>query len=44
MEYVRSGAVDVASLITHHHAMSEIEQVIELIKSGQCGKVSVHPG
>jgi threonine 3-dehydrogenase len=44
MEYVRSGAVDVAALITHHHAMSEIERVIELIKSGQCGKVSLHPG
>ncbi|HEX4754409.1 MAG TPA: alcohol dehydrogenase catalytic domain-containing protein [Candidatus Dormibacteraeota bacterium] len=44
MEYVRSGAVDVAALITHHHAMSEIEEVIELIKSGQCGKVSLHPG
>ncbi len=44
MEYVRSGAVDVAALITHHYAMSEIEAVIELIKSGQCGKVSLHHG
>jgi hypothetical protein len=34
----------VSSLITHHHAMSEIEAVIELIKSGQCGKVSLRPG
>jgi hypothetical protein len=24
--------------------MSDIEKVIELIKSGQCGKVSLHPG
>jgi threonine 3-dehydrogenase len=44
MEYVRSGAVDAGALITHHYAMSEIEAVIELIKSGQCGKVSLHPG
>jgi threonine 3-dehydrogenase len=44
MAYVRSGAVDVSALITHHHAMSEIEEVIALIKSGQCGKVSLHPG
>ena len=44
MEYVRSGAVDVDALITHHYAMSEIEAVIELIKSGQCGKVSLRPG
>ncbi|MGH7721557.1 MAG: alcohol dehydrogenase catalytic domain-containing protein [Candidatus Dormibacteria bacterium] len=44
MEYVRSGAIDAGTLITHHYAMSEIEGVIELIKSGQCGKVSLHPG
>ena len=44
MEYVRSGAVDVAALITHRYAMSEIEAVIELIKSGECGKVSLHQG
>jgi threonine 3-dehydrogenase len=44
MEYVRSGAIDVGALITHHYPMSEIEAVIELIKSGQCGKVSLHPG
>ena len=44
MEYVRSGAVDVAALITHHHAMSEIDEVVDLIKSGQCGKVSLRPG
>lgn len=44
MEYVRSGAVDAASLITHHYAMSEVVEAIELIKSGQCGKVSLHPG
>jgi threonine 3-dehydrogenase len=44
MEYVRSGAVDAGALITHHRVMSEIEGVIDLIKSGQCGKVSLHPG
>ncbi len=44
MGYVRSGAIDAGALITHHYAMSEIEGAIELIKSGQCGKVSLHPG
>ncbi len=44
MAYVRSGAVDVGALITHHFATSEIEPAIELIKSGQCGKVSLRPG
>ena len=44
MELVRTGAVDVAALITHHFAISEIEGAIDLIKSGQCGKVSLHPG
>ncbi len=44
MEYVRTGAIDAGALITHHYAMSEIEGAIELIKSGQCGKVSLHPG
>ena len=44
IEYVRSGAIDAGALITHHYAMSEIEGAIELIKSGHCGKVSLHPG
>ena len=44
MAYVRSGAIDVGALITHHFAISEIQQAIELIKSGLCGKVSLHPG
>jgi threonine 3-dehydrogenase len=44
MEYVRGGAIDAGALITHRYAMSEIETVIELIKSGQCGKVSLRPG
>ncbi len=44
MAYVRGGAVDAGALITHHRAMSDITAVIELIKSGQCGKVSLHPG
>jgi threonine 3-dehydrogenase len=43
IEYVRSGAIDAGALITHHLAMSEIEQAIALIKSGRCGKVSLRP-
>ena len=44
MAYVRSGAIDAGALITHRFAISDIERAIELIKSGQCGKVSLHPG
>lgn len=43
LEYVRTGAVDVGSLITHRFAIAEIEAAIALIKSGQCGKVSLRP-
>ena len=44
LAYVRRGAIDVAALITHHMAISEIEAAIALMKSGQCGKISLHPG
>ena len=44
IDYVREGAIDVAALITHHYAMSEIDGAIALIKSGRCGKISLRPG
>ena len=44
LAYVRSGAVDVAALVTHHMAISDIEEAIALMKSGQCGKISLRPG
>lgn len=41
--YVRQNVVDVAALITHRFALDEIDGAIELMKSGQCGKVTLTP-
>lgn len=41
--YVRDGVIDVRTLITHSFAMREIDGAIELMKSGQCGKVTLAP-
>jgi threonine 3-dehydrogenase len=41
--YVREGIVDVAALITHRFALDEFDAAIELMKSGQCGKVTLTP-
>jgi threonine 3-dehydrogenase len=41
--YVRDGVVDVAALITHHFPLTDIGAAIELMKSGQCGKVALTP-
>jgi threonine 3-dehydrogenase len=41
--YVRDGVIDVGALITHRFALREIDGAIELMKSGQCGKVTLAP-
>jgi threonine 3-dehydrogenase len=41
--YVRDGVIDVSALITHHFPLSEIDDAIALMKSGQCGKVTLTP-
>jgi threonine 3-dehydrogenase len=41
--YVRDGVIDVAALITHRFPLSEIDQAMQLMKSGQCGKISLTP-
>jgi threonine 3-dehydrogenase len=41
--YVRDGIIDVAALITHHFAMPDVDAAIALMKSGQCGKVTLTP-
>lgn len=41
--YVRDGTIDVAALITHTFPMDEIERAIQLVKSGDCGKVALTP-
>ena len=39
--YIEAGTVDVAALITHHLSIDEIDAAMQLMKSGQCGKVSL---
>jgi threonine 3-dehydrogenase len=41
--YVMDGVIDVRTLITHHFAMRDIDAAIALMKSGQCGKVTLTP-
>jgi len=41
--YVREGVVDVAALITHRFALDDIDEAMALMKSGQCGKVTLSP-
>jgi threonine 3-dehydrogenase len=41
--YIREGSIDVRALLTHHFALDEIDQAITLMRSGQCGKVVLHP-
>ena len=43
LAYVRDGVIDVAPLLTHSFPMHEIGAAMELIKSGQCGKVTLTP-
>jgi threonine 3-dehydrogenase len=41
--YVRDGVIDVRTLITHSFALRDIDGAIELMQSGQCGKVTLAP-
>ena len=41
--YVQDGVIDVRPLITHSFALRDIDGAIELMKSGQCGKVTLAP-
>jgi threonine 3-dehydrogenase len=41
--YVQDGVIDVRTLITHRFALRDIDGAIELMKSGQCGKVTLLP-
>lgn len=41
--YVRGGSVDLAPLITHRFPLVEVERAVELMKSGDCGKVGLVP-
>jgi threonine 3-dehydrogenase len=41
--YVRDGVIDVSALITHRFALHDIDAAMALMKSGQCGKVTLTP-
>jgi threonine 3-dehydrogenase len=41
--YVRDGVIDVGALITHRFALHDIDAAMALMKSGQCGKVTLTP-
>ena len=41
--YVRERVIDVAALITHQFALGDIDAAMTLMKSGQCGKVTLTP-
>ncbi|NIN69088.1 MAG: L-threonine 3-dehydrogenase [Anaerolineae bacterium] len=38
-----SGAVDVGPIITHELSLEDFEQGLQLMSTGQCGKVVLHP-
>ncbi len=40
---IRSGAVDLAPVVTHRFALDDYEKAFELMASGQCGKVVMFP-
>lgn len=40
---VRSGAVDLAPVITHRFTLDDYEEAFELMRSGRCGKVVMFP-
>ncbi len=40
---LRSGAVDLAPLVTHRFALDDYEKAFDLMASGQCGKVVMFP-
>lgn len=38
-----SGKIDLRKIITHHFKLSEFERAMDVVKSGQCGKVILSP-
>lgn len=42
-ELLTSGKVDLKPLITHKFPLSEFEKAMEVMKSGQCGKIILEP-
>ncbi|HZJ47929.1 MAG TPA: zinc-binding dehydrogenase, partial [Acidimicrobiia bacterium] len=40
---IRSGAVDLAPVVTHRFALEDFEKAFALMQSGECGKVVMFP-
>ena len=40
---IRSGAIDLAPVVTHRFALDDYEKAFALMASGQCGKVVMFP-
>jgi threonine 3-dehydrogenase len=40
---IRSGAVDLAPLVTHRFALDDFDKAFDLMESGECGKVVMFP-
>lgn len=38
-----SGKIDLTKIITHHFALKDFEKAMEVMKSGQCGKILLMP-
>jgi threonine 3-dehydrogenase len=38
------GGVDVGPLITHHIGLDDVEEAMQLLKHGECGKIVIYPG
>jgi threonine 3-dehydrogenase len=42
-ELLKSGKVDLTKMITHRFPLSDFEKAMEVMKSGQCGKILLIP-
>jgi threonine 3-dehydrogenase len=40
---MRSGAIDLAPVVTHRMALDDYERAFDLMASGQCGKIVLFP-
>ncbi len=41
--YLAEGRLDVSPLLTHRFPLADVDEAIELMRSGRCGKVSLRP-
>jgi threonine 3-dehydrogenase len=40
---MRSGAIDLAPVVTHRMVLEDYERAFDLMASGQCGKIVLFP-